>query len=136
MTSFPLHLVALVVCDEFIKDRATSKSSYIGLFNFIAAAKVPTTHHSLYVIVTVTDGHGEAPLELRLLQDGRDTPLLSLGGTVRVPKPSDSVELVFNLRRLTFPDYGSYRFEIHSGPVYLGSKPFAVIPQGEEEPGQ
>ena len=43
--------LAIVVCDQIIEDKATSKKSLIGIFNNIASQTFPCRHPALSVFV-------------------------------------------------------------------------------------
>ena len=125
----PPTLLALLVCDQVIQDAMTKKHSLIGLFSRISAKGFPCTHPQLHVFVSLTDGHGRAQGQLRLVRKDAEpaAPVLQLAGAIEFPNPLAVIELVFNIGNLTLPAPGRYSFDFYCNDVLLGSRPFEVV---------
>jgi len=121
-------LLAILVCDTIIRDEATKKLSLIGLFNRISAAKFPCRHPEMHVFVSLTDGHGTCPAELRLIHRATEQALASLQGMMTFPDPRSVVEMSFPFRGAQFPEPGEYSFDFYTSGELLGSRPFQVVP--------
>ena len=67
----PPDVLALLICDQIITDRATGKQSLIGLFSKIHSAGFPATHPQLSVFVVLTEGRGQTELTIRIV-DGNE----------------------------------------------------------------
>jgi hypothetical protein len=130
----PPTLLALLICDQVIQDLTTRKHSLIGLFSRISTKTFPCTHPQLHVFISLTDGHGKASGQLRLVRkdvEGEAPPLMQLAVTFELPNPLAVVELVFNLPNITLPAPGRYSFDFYCNGVLLGSRPFeAALAEG------
>jgi len=81
------------------------------------------------VFISLTNGHGTVQVELRLSLAGQEeAPLFRLNGNVPFGGPNEIGEFNFEIRNFVFPQFGTYRFEVRSGPEYVGGRPFLVIP--------
>ncbi|MCH8964204.1 MAG: hypothetical protein IIB58_04525, partial [Planctomycetes bacterium] len=54
-------VLSLLVCDQILIDRLTGKTSLIGMFSTIGAARFPVRHPQLCVFASLTDGRGKTP---------------------------------------------------------------------------
>ena len=123
--SSPLGL-AIVVCDQIIEDKLTSKKSLIGIFNQITAANFPCTHPRVVVFVCLTEGHGGYSARLRIVHDETDTVVADLNGPIRFPDANAVVELNFDLVGLTFPQPGLYSIEFYCDDALILERRFNV----------
>lgn len=128
-------LLAIVVCDETICDRVTGKHTLVGLFNRLGAAKFPCVHPKLHVFVSLTNGHGQAQGELKLIRKDKDETVLSLRGEVRFPDPLAVVEMDFGIHNAAFPEPTTYSFDFYCDGELIGSRPFTVN-RAEARPGK
>ncbi|MFP4472375.1 MAG: DUF6941 family protein [Candidatus Omnitrophota bacterium] len=114
MTTKPIPL-GMLICDTVIQDAKTQKKSLIGIFSQIHARKAPVRHPHMSVFLVVTEGHGSCSCELRCLRADSDKPLMSVKGEIAFRDPHQTLELVFDLNGIIFPDFGSYRLEFWVG---------------------
>ncbi len=119
-------LLALIVCDQVIQDRATHKKSLIGMFDRVFARTMPCVHAEMHVYVAVTDGRGPVPASLSLRHAGTDEVLLEAHGRIDFPDPLAVVETQFGLKGVRFPDFGLYIFEFAVQDVPIGTRKFRV----------
>ena len=120
------ELLAIIVCDETIRDQATGKHTLVGLFNRISVMTLPNVHPRMHVFVSLTNGHGEAKGELRLVSRATDEVVIKLGGKLIFPDPLAVVEMDFALNNVTFPKPGRYSFDFYCNGELVGSRPFDV----------
>jgi hypothetical protein len=125
-------LLAILVCDEIIRDERSRKETLVGLFNTIHARAFPCVHSHLNVFVSLTNGHGVAPAELRLVARDTGQTLASLHGSVEFPTPLAVVHMNFEINNVTFPKAGRYSFDFFCRDELLASRPFEVV--GSQEP--
>ncbi|MGD8453053.1 MAG: hypothetical protein PVJ57_14640 [Phycisphaerae bacterium] len=135
----PPTLVSLLICDQVIDDKITSKKSAIGLFNAILVPKMPATINQMVVLASLTEIESRIELELRLVRDADNQVLFHTHGPIAAPSPLAIVDLVFTMRgtRITAP--GQYAFEVLCASELLGRRRFQVIqrpnaPEGGAEP--
>ena len=124
------ELLAILVCDDVIRDVRTHKFSLIGLFNRISARRFPSRHARLHVFVSLTNGHGTCEAELRCVLRDEDQPVGGMKGKIEFPGPLAVVDMNFDIANLTFPKPGRYSFDFYCSGVLLGSRPFDVVPEG------
>jgi hypothetical protein len=120
-------LVSLLVCDQVIDDRLSSKKSAIGLFNAVLVPSVPTRIYQLAVMATLTEISGRTPLQLRLVRDGDNHVLMQTRGHVDAPNPLAMVDLVFAMQGIPIANPGQYAFELLSEGELLGRRRFMVV---------
>jgi len=122
-------LLAIIVCDEIVRDERTHKEYLLGLFNTIHAHVFPCVHPRLNVFVSLTNGHGTAPSELRLVhRDGGET-LASTKGSVQFANPLALVNVNFEISNIGLPRPGRYSFDFLCHGEMIGSRPFDVALQ-------
>jgi len=126
--------LALVICDQIIEDKFTSKKSLIGVFNQIGAQNFPCRHPQACVFVSVTDGRGKCAARLRIVHDESEHVVAEVNGHIQFPDVHTVVELVFGLRDLAFPDPGVYAIEFYCDDALVLERRFHVVhvkpPQG------
>ena len=128
MPATPL-LLAILVCDEVIRDERTHKETLVGLFNTIHATSFPCVHSHLNVFISLTNGHGTAPSELRLVRRDTGQALSGFKGSVKFPSPLAVVNVNFDMANAAFPVAGSYSFDFYCHDTLVGSRPFEVVQQ-------
>ena len=121
------ELLAIVVCDETIRDERTKKRTLVGLFNRIHSHKFPCVHAKLHVFVSLTNGRGRAQGELRLVSRETNEVISGLRGGIRFPDPLSVVEMDFALAQVAFPKPGQYSFDFLCDGALIGSRPFQVV---------
>jgi len=118
--------IAIVVCDQIIEDKLTSKKSLIGIFNQIAAANFPCTHPRVSVFVCLTEGRGDYGARLRIVHEETGTVVADLNGPIQFPDANAVVELNFDLIGLTFPQAGLYSIEFYCDDALVLERRFHV----------
>ena len=125
------QLVAFLLCDQVIQDVRTNKKSFVGVFDAIWADKVPFVRQELYVAVVLTGCHGEQRIILEIAFDDKDgeKSVMKLQGRLNSKDPLGMVDLIFELRQFTFPNYGKYTLRLISGDSgkTIGYRPFRIM---------
>jgi len=107
------EVLALLVCDQIITDRITGKQSLIGMFSVIHALRFPVTHHQLAVFASLTGGHGEVTLTIRVIDaNEKRSPLVEGRGKVNFASPLAIANLALQFHGLTFSEPGEYRVQM------------------------
>lgn len=119
--------LAMVICDMVIQDAKTNKKSLIGIFSQINAVKTPVRHPRLSVFVSLTEGNGHYPCELRCIRDDDGQMIMNAKGAVDFRGPHQVLELVFELNGPVFPAFGHYRFEFWVQDEPVISRKFNVV---------
>ena len=126
-TAPPPVLLAILVCDTVIDDRRTNKKSLIGLFNQITASEVPVQHPVLHLFVSLTNGHGVAEGEVRVVKSDTEEAVTEMSGPIEFPDPMAVVELDFAIHDAVFPEEGEYRFQLSCNGSPIGERRFVVV---------
>ena len=120
----------MIVCDNVHRDQSSGKYFLLGTFSTIVAAQVPCKHPAMFLFVSVTECRDKTPLTVRLVRvdahGGDDEPLANVSGEINSPDPLAVHELVMQLRDVTFPKEGEYRFQLVSGDHLLMEKRLLV----------
>lgn len=119
-------LVSLLLCDQIIDDRLTSKKSAIGIFNTVIVPSVPTRIFQMSVMASLTEISGRTPLVLRMMRDSDNEVIFHTNGWVDAPNPLATVDLIFAMQGIQVPTFGQYAFELLASDETLGRRRFQV----------
>ena len=119
--------LAIVVCDQIIEDKATSKKSLIGIFNNIASQTFPCRHPALSVFVSLTEGRGTYQARARIINEETQAPVTEVNGQIQLPDVNMVAELVFNFIGLEFPTPGLYSIEFYCDDALILERRFHVM---------
>mgnify|MGYP003340046715 CR=1 FL=1 len=119
--------LAIVVCDQIIEDKATSKKSLIGIFNNIASPTFPCRHPQLSVFVSVTAGRGTYQAKMRIVNEETQEPVTEVNGQIQLPDKNMVAELVFNFLGVDFPSPGLYSIEFYCDDALILERRFHVM---------
>lgn len=110
----------MIVCDQVIIDVQTGKQSLIGSFSVINTAGFPLTYPNFSVYVALTEGLGETPLRLRLVDVDEGRPaVIDRNFTIRFADPHQICEMHSVFHNTTFRAPGEYRFQLFCGDTPL-----------------
>jgi hypothetical protein len=126
--------LAIVICDQIIEDKLTSKKSLIGIFNNIAGQQFPCRHPQVCVFISITEGRGQYNARLRIINEETSAVVADVSGQLQFPDVHAVVELVFNLVGLVFPETGLYSIEFYCDDALVLERRFNVshaqLPKG------
>lgn len=97
------QVLALVVCDAVHRDPSTGKHTLLGCFSALTSRMFPAVHPTVAVYAAITEGYGQALMEMRLVRPDGVQVLQRLSAEVRFDDPRTVVELAFTLTNVTFP---------------------------------
>ena len=109
----------LVISDDVVEDKNTGKKTIINAFNQIWCSDFPNQHGKLVVLVSLTNGRGQVPLDLQFIKEATDAPLCGLKGVVNFPDPLSVVDVVLQITGLPLPEEGHYAFRLVVGGKIL-----------------
>jgi hypothetical protein len=122
---FPL---ALVVCDGCWQDPYTGKFTLIGTFSTIAGESFPLSHPILTVYAALTDGRGNMPIRLQLVDvNEAEEPLFVHDGEVAFADPRMVSEVVFIGQGIQFPHPGEYRLQLFANNEFMTERRILVF---------
>ncbi len=118
MTSKP-QLLAWLTCDAVHVDPSSGKHTILGIFSNIQARHFPVMHPFMIWFLTITDC-APGPHKLRISMGlGDATPLPLLERPFESQSPLHRINLINEIRNLTFPEAGEYALliEIDDEPL-------------------
>lgn len=121
----PLCL-AIIICNEVIEDKRSNNKTLVSLFSRVATKKVPCVHPRMFVMASLTDGHGAVPLVFRILHLATQQTVLELRAEAKFKSPMDVNDVVLEFRNLTFQHEGAYAVEVLADGELLGMRRFVV----------
>jgi hypothetical protein len=129
-------ILALILCDQIIREAGTNKVSLIGTFNGIFAANFPFNHPTLSVFIAITEGRGTMMCKLRMVSLDDNTVLFDLPGQIEFGGPTSVGELPFQLNNLRFERPGTYAIEFWVADDLLASRKINIqkLQGGNPEP--
>ncbi len=119
--------LAIVLCDQIIEDKQTSKKSLIGIFNQIGTAEFPCRHARLSIFVSITEGRGTSDAKLRIVCEETDKVVTEVRGRIQFPDIHSVVEICFNFGILIFETPGLYSIEFYCDDVIVLERRFHVL---------
>jgi hypothetical protein len=113
MEQQPPEVLAMLIADTALTDAVSGKHTIQGTFHTLTALEFPFRYPTLAVYVALTEGYGETPLQLRLIDvDEAREPISDTETVADFADPFAIVELVFVLSNLVFPEAGEYRLQL------------------------
>jgi len=133
----PPQVLAMILCDQVIRDANTGKSTIVGSFSAISAEKFPAMHRPLAIYIALTDGNGRYSGSLRFVVAETEQELMSANGEFVLNDPLQVAELHFVIPALPLPKEGKYRMDFVCDGEVLKSRWFLANlhkqgPQGQK----
>jgi len=128
----------MILCDAVHQDPASRKSFILGTFSTIFAPSFPAVHQQLWVFIQLTNGHGEAPLEFKIVPVSPDEldPAPLFRGAVPCPftDRQDVVDLYIKIDHLVLPKEGQYRLILEMQGILIIERRLraAHTPRGQQ----
>ncbi|MFN0244425.1 MAG: DUF6941 family protein [Planctomycetota bacterium] len=119
-------LLAVLLCDAGVTDRATQKKTLVGLFAAINTIAFPVIRPVTFYM-RVTDGEGYYPLRVEFWNAAADEVLGTANGEVTLPDRHAIGEVLFDFPPLPFERPGVYEFRIFMSDMYIGAATLRVI---------
>lgn len=112
MIQLPKSL-SLMLCDQVIFEIGTQKPSLVGVFTGLACHAFPSTPRPFDVFAALTDGQGEGEFKLVVTNLGNDALIAEQTVSLSFSDPLTVVNFRFRFRTLSFPEAGTYMFELN-----------------------
>ena len=127
-TAIVPYCLSMVVCDSIWRDSATSKFFLLGTFSDLNARDFPCIHHEMAVFIELTDGRGEMPFKITLIDaDEEREPLMVLEGKVDFEHPREVLQYGLNLPPTEFPEAGEYRLKLEVNGEFIIERRIVVL---------
>ena len=120
--------LAIVICDAIYRCPATGKVSLLGCYSAIVAKEFPVTHQGMAIHITLTDGHGQIPIKIRLIDaaESRD-PVFELDGQIVFSDPRMVADLDLRAGPIVFVAPGEYRLQLFARGEHVIERRIVVI---------
>ena len=126
-----MNIEAFLLCDCATDQRG--KLNVLGAFDSIYAKKTPIVHPACTVATRIRFDRieeGEHKVSIAVIDQDGKAIVHRLNGNISVKVRPDAgssvVNLILNLQRLKFEDYGEYRIDLAIDGKVEGSLPFSV----------
>jgi hypothetical protein len=119
----PPQVLALNVCDFIVIDPWTAKRTLIGLFSIVHAQKFPAFHPVLSVHASLTNGHGNVTIKVRLIDSEEARPAITeVESTIDFTDPRLVVDFQGTTMNIVFPEPGEYRVQLFGNGELLSER--------------
>jgi hypothetical protein len=123
----------MIVCDAVHRDPSTGKFFLMGTFSTIFTRQMPCRHRRLCLFLALTECRGKTPIRVALVRvdptGGADQVITQTTAEVDSPDPLAVHELIMQIKEITFPEPGEYRFQLESAGELLLEKRLVVVYQ-------
>jgi hypothetical protein len=119
--------VAIIICNEVIEDKRTNNKTLVGLFNQISTAKLPSVHPRMFVLVSLTDLTGKAPVTIRISSPNK--VVAEFPGELESADPRAVTDIVLELRGVPLEEAGAYRIDVLVNQISIADRYFSVLLQ-------
>lgn len=120
-----LHVLSLLICNDFIEDKRSGTKTFVGVFNKIYVQQLPAAQHRMFVVASLTGSKGECPIEFRIFSP-IGSEVMCVSGRVILEDSATEGDFVLELIGLPLNEEGSYTLVLHSGNDKLASRHFSV----------
>ena len=103
----PAECLAIIICEDVVEDARSHNKCILNTYNTMHSHAYPASQDRLTVFLSLTNGHGEMPIEVRFCKEDGE-PILKAGGTVKFSDPLAVAELILSLRNVPIPEAGNY----------------------------
>lgn len=136
------RLSYLIICEEVVVDKATTKISIVNIFNRMASQGLPATMSKCVIAFgfcpdETETASGEITMEIKVLNPKGKTILSATGkGKVseNVDPEDDAKELTSSLNiadKIKPEEYGFYKVQLIVGGSVIGERSFKIVAEKE-----
>jgi hypothetical protein len=132
----PPEVLAVILADGILRDMVSGKFIIHGTFSVITAPAFPWGQPVIALYISMTNGHGQTPIKIRLIDvDEERPPLVEAESVIDFPDPISVVEFVIALGNVVFPMPGEYRVQLFGAGAPLREHRLRVmLPQAPRPP--
>lgn len=129
-------LLAMLICDQAIREGGTNKVSLIGIFDQIFARGFPFEWiRPVALYARLTDAQGQYRMRVELVRIADEQAVGR--GDFETPTIADRMrahEITLEFNRLRFEQPGRYEFRLFANDRYVGGAVLNVVQREEREP--
>jgi hypothetical protein len=108
----PPIALALTLCEKIIVEEGTRKTTFVNAFTRLTVRQLPSPPLSVVVAAILTEGQGDATIELVVTALDTDEPIFSRRDQAHFSDRLGEARLVYRLEDLSFPRAGVYLFTL------------------------
>jgi hypothetical protein len=124
----PPDVLAMVLADDIHRDTDTGKFFILGTYATITAPAFPWTQPALIVYLAFTDGRGQTPLSIRLVDvEEARPPVFESNALLNFSDPLAVIEMAFYQPEVIFPQLGEYRLQLFGAGQFLRERRLFVL---------
>ncbi len=112
-------LVAVLVCDAAVADRATGKKTLVGIFDQINVRSFPISY-PMCLYMKITDAEGRYRFQIRFLKRDSEDPLATFDQVFEFKSRVKPADFYLEAPPLPIPSGGRYEFQVWANDIYLG----------------
>jgi hypothetical protein len=125
--------LTLLICDHVWRDPNSGKHHLLGTFSALGSSVFPIVTN-MAVYFAVTEGQGELPVRLELIDVDEERPaVFDAEGMFVFEHPRQVIEGTFNFTNLEFPEPGEYRLKLFVAGEFLMERALHVTISGTTE---
>jgi len=122
-------VLAMLFADDIHRETASGKFSILGTYDTVAAPSFPWTLPALIMYLALTDGRGQTPMTIRLVDvDELRPPIFESQATIDFSDPLSVVEMAFFETNVLFPGPGEYRVQLFAFGQFIRERRLLLIP--------
>jgi hypothetical protein len=126
MTPPPIVL-GLTICEKVIIEEGTKNVTLVSTFTKFTVEEFPSRSHRVAVYTVLTDGLGDATMDLWLARQDTGEVIQRLRGQIHFPDRLAEVRVLFRLNDCSFPAPGEYQFTLLADGEWLAQRQLQVI---------
>jgi hypothetical protein len=124
--------LTLLICDHVWRDPNSGKYSLLGTFSALGSSVFPIVTN-MAVYFAVTEGQGELPIRLELIDVDEERPaVFDAEGMFVFEHPRQVIEGTFGFTNLEFPEPGEYRLKLFVAGEFLMERALHLTLSGGE----
>jgi len=124
--------IGLFLCQEIIIEETTRNVTPVNCFTMRRVEGFPSDPFPFVVFAILTDGLGEARLEVAIQRLDNLEEVYRRGAPFHFTDPLQEVRCLFRIRDCSFPVPGSYEADLFADKESIAQRKFRILPLEEE----
>ena len=113
--------LAILLCDDSIRDSDTKKITLVGIFDQIKAKEFPTTYRPVSIYLRLIDAEGIYKFRIEFVLVSDDKILVEANiNAINIPNRLEPFTCVIKSTPLELPKEGQYEFRVWANDRYIG----------------
>ncbi len=126
----PPFVVAVIICDTVIVDKATEKKTLVGIFDRVNCPSLPWAQ-PMGLYARMTDAEGRYAFKVAVLHLESNTVVGNLQTPeIEIKDRLAFMDLALNLPPVPFKAAGRYEFQIYANDIFIARATIQVVTSG------